>query len=245
MRHAVTHPLGLLAAALALGVVLSVALSEEPFELLAARAADGAAAGAGGAGGNAGQGGAGGRVGAAGTGGGAGTGGAGDAVWSEEYVVARMTGEHNAARANVITDAPLPPLTWSPPLASEARRWADELARRCQGIEHRASPAYGQNIASRASTGLQTRFSPGEAVAGWVAEGNCYERGRFGTTDRCDKACVAALHSPGCGHYTQVVWRTTRELGCGYASCDRGGMLVEYWVCNYSPPGNMRGREPY
>jgi hypothetical protein len=93
--------------------------------------------------------------------------------------------------------------------------------------------------------GVEGLFSPAEAVAGWMAEGKCYTPGKFATTDRCDKACVAKLGSTGCGHYTQVVWRTTRELGCSYSSCKRDGFLVEYWVCNYSPPGNVRGREPY
>jgi pathogenesis-related protein 1 len=255
MRHIVTPPLGLLAAVAAL--VLGSELLDDPL-LLGAEAAEGSGAGGSGAGGSgaggspagsgggAGRAGAGGQGGGAGAGGGAGSGGGShDPVWPESVVVSRMTSEHNAARASVVTADPLPELTWSPSLASEARRWADELAGRCQGLEHHTSPAYGQNIASRASTGLEARFSPAEAVAGWVAEGNCYERGRFGTTDRCDKACVAELHSPGCGHYTQVVWRTTLELGCAYSSCGRGGMLVEYWVCDYSPPGNIRGREPY
>ena len=37
------------------------------------------------------------------------------------------------------------------------------------------------------------------------------------------------------GHFTQVVWKDTRQLGCGVAMCDGG----EIWVCNYSPPGNF------
>ncbi len=39
------------------------------------------------------------------------------------------------------------------------------------------------------------------------------------------------------GHFTQVVWRGTAEVGCGTMTC--GGMDV--WVCNYDPPGNMEG----
>jgi pathogenesis-related protein 1 len=245
MRNEITSPSSLLAAAGAL--VLGFVLLEEPLPLLGAEAAEGApAAAAGAAGGSVDQGGASGWGGGAGTGGAGGAGGgAHDSVWPEVAIVSRMTREHNNARANVVAAEPLPALTWSPLLASEARRWADELARRCHGLEHHTSPEYGQNIASRASSGVDSSFSPAEAVAGWVAEGKCYRHGRYGTTDHCDKACAAELHSPGCGHYTQVVWRTTRELGCAYASCGRDGMLVEYWVCDYSPPGNIRGREVY
>ena len=39
------------------------------------------------------------------------------------------------------------------------------------------------------------------------------------------------------GHFTQVVWRDTREVGCGTASC-KG---LDIFVCNYDPPGNVEG----
>src|SRR5712691_6171246 len=44
-----------------------------------------------------------------------------------------------------------------------------------------------------------------------------------------------------CGYYTQIVWRDTREVGCGVAR----GPGREVWVCDYSPPGNWVGRRPY
>ncbi|MCI5139186.1 MAG: hypothetical protein D3922_12405, partial [Candidatus Electrothrix sp. AR1] len=45
-----------------------------------------------------------------------------------------------------------------------------------------------------------------------------------------------------CGHYTQVVWRSTKEVGCGMASCNDKAQL---WVCQYNPRGNMLGQKPY
>ena len=45
----------------------------------------------------------------------------------------------------------------------------------------------------------------------------------------------------GSGHYTQIVWRSTVEVGCAVA---RSG-LHEVWVCRYSPPGNVVGQRPY
>ncbi len=42
------------------------------------------------------------------------------------------------------------------------------------------------------------------------------------------------------GHFTQVVWRGTREVGCGYNRC--GGKLAYALImCFYDPPGNNRG----
>ena len=40
-----------------------------------------------------------------------------------------------------------------------------------------------------------------------------------------------------CGHYTQIVWTTTREVGCGMSVCPTLGQV---WVCNYRPRGNIR-----
>jgi PadR family transcriptional regulator len=44
-----------------------------------------------------------------------------------------------------------------------------------------------------------------------------------------------------CGHYTQIVWSNTREVGCGVARDSNR----EVWVCNYNPPGNWIGERPY
>ena len=40
------------------------------------------------------------------------------------------------------------------------------------------------------------------------------------------------------GHFTQVVWRGTTQLGCGVSTC-RG---MDIWVCEYDPPGNVQGQ---
>lgn len=40
------------------------------------------------------------------------------------------------------------------------------------------------------------------------------------------------------GHFTQVVWRDTEEMGVAFAK--HGNKL--YVVANYYPPGNYQGR---
>jgi hypothetical protein len=72
----------------------------------------------------------------------------------------------------------------------------------------------------------------------WASELSCYTYGAFMRGDSCTSACD---ESGGCGHYTQIVWRNTTEVGCGVASCGSS----EIWVCNYSPPGNYVGQNPY
>ena len=44
------------------------------------------------------------------------------------------------------------------------------------------------------------------------------------------------------GHYTQMVWRDTTQIGCAVVTCASGGSVV---VCRYSPPGNYLGEYPY
>ena len=53
--------------------------------------------------------------------------------------------------------------------------------------------------------------------------------------------CMARMYVCMC--FTQVVWKSTTTLGCGYASCGAsfiipGGVFV---VCRYSPAGNYLG----
>ena len=40
------------------------------------------------------------------------------------------------------------------------------------------------------------------------------------------------------GHFTQLVWKDTEEIGCG-AACNSNNKC--YVTCNYYPPGNYRG----
>ncbi|XP_060750861.1 peptidase inhibitor 16 isoform X2 [Tachysurus vachellii] len=52
-----------------------------------------------------------------------------------------------------------------------------------------------------------------------------------------------------CGHYTQVVWAKSNNVGCASHLCGTVKNLAyknsTILVCNYSPPGNVVGRRPY
>ncbi|VDL82412.1 unnamed protein product [Nippostrongylus brasiliensis] len=43
------------------------------------------------------------------------------------------------------------------------------------------------------------------------------------------------------GHYTQIVWATTRAIGCAVKECEGSTMAV----CNYRPTGNILGMMVY
>ena len=130
-----------------------------------------------------------------------------------------MLARHNAVRARV----GVPPLAWSERLAERSQDWADHLLARGQFI-HRPESPYGENL-FEIDGGTA---SPAQVVHSWVSESRDY--------DYISNGCRGV-----CGHYTQVVWGNTKEVGCAVA---RGGGR-EVWVCNYDPPGNWAGRRPY
>jgi hypothetical protein len=40
-------------------------------------------------------------------------------------------------------------------------------------------------------------------------------------------------------HFTQMVWKSTTQVGCAYkVDCQKGA----FFVCNYVPPGNFDGQ---
>jgi hypothetical protein len=160
-----------------------------------------------------------------------------------------ITAAHNMVRAMVQTSTPLPPLTWSPTLAEYAQQWTDTLAMTCSQM-HRSSAelqskGYGENLAAFASYPTPPMSTAQQAVSGWAGEVACWTFGQFMRTDSCSASCVAQMSSDGCGHYTQVVWRKTTQVGCGVSTCTKGGEMWDIWICNYSPAGNFVGQNPY
>mgnify|MGYP001398933012 CR=1 FL=1 len=152
-----------------------------------------------------------------------------DEAQQQELVAA-----HNRWRREV----GVPALRWADDLAQEAQAWAVHLrdARYCR-LEHSKGTKLGENLfwasALRWSDGraeLQ-RIAPGKVVDSWAGEKRFYD-GKF---HRCQAG-------KACGHYTQLVWRDSTEVGCAMAVCTDASQL---WVCNYRPPGNYVGKRPY
>jgi len=158
-----------------------------------------------------------------------GTGGTSNDGVGETGRLMGMTAAINDVRRGVATTVPIPPLTWSGDIAAAAQAYANSLASSGCNLVHSGSP-YGENLAS--FSGQQATAA--QVVAAWADEGACYTYGTFDVTDSCP--CGS------CGHYTQLVWRDTTQVGCGEADCAGGG---EVWVCNFEPPGNVVGETPY
>jgi pathogenesis-related protein 1 len=141
------------------------------------------------------------------------------AATAQSLISADTLSAHNAVRARL----KIAPLTWSDKLADRAQQWADHLLAAKQ-FAHRPDSPYGENLFAI----VGAPASPARVVGDWAAESKDYDY----ASNKCRKVC---------GHYTQIVWASTKAVGCAVARDSRR----EVWVCDYDPPGNWIGRRPY
>lgn len=113
-----------------------------------------------------------------------------------------------------------PPLSWSAPAAKKAQQWANHLAS-IGRMQHGNHEGMGQNIAYMSGATL----TPEHACEMWYNEINQYNFNRPG-------------FSSATGHFTQLVWASTNEVGVGRAIKGQ----TTFVVANYTPPGNVRGK---
>ncbi|KAH8419352.1 hypothetical protein KR222_006508, partial [Zaprionus bogoriensis] len=109
-----------------------------------------------------------------------------------------------------------PPLELNDDMSDFASEWAQYLLSH-NLMKHREHNDYGENIYMASGGDLEGA----NAVASWYDEiGNYNWR--------------HPSFQPSTGHFTQVIWKGSTQLGVGYA---RRGNTV-FVVCNYDPPGN-------
>lgn len=142
-----------------------------------------------------------------------------------ENFIERMLAAHNAPRAEL----GLTPLNWNPDLAADAAIWARTLSRE-RKFQHEMQKGEGENL----WMGTQGGYSYEQMVGSWSGEKRLYRPGVFPEVSR-----TGSWHDVG--HYTQMVWRTTTDVGCAMSN-NRGW---DYLVCRYSPPGNWVGMPVY
>ncbi|EJD33203.1 PR-1-like protein [Auricularia subglabra TFB-10046 SS5] len=113
------------------------------------------------------------------------------------------------------------PLSWNETLAGKAQQWANN----CQ-FKHSGGTLgpFGENLA--AGTGS---FSLTDGIRAWNDEAPDYDPS-----------------NPQASHWTQVVWKSSNQVGCAVQRCTGifGSSVANYFVCEYSPQGNFIGRFP-
>ena len=107
-------------------------------------------------------------------------------------------------------------MVWNENLASKAATWAAQC--------RYAHDSSGQNVGG----GSKNLINIAPIISRWYREKKYYNLDR----NTCGKVC---------GHYTQVVWASSRQVGCAVHRCTSHSHVV----CNYSPAGNVNSRRPY
>eukprot|EP00111_Clytia_hemisphaerica_P007615 TCONS_00022143-protein len=117
-----------------------------------------------------------------------------------------------------------PPLKWSDTLERKATKWAQHLAKIDQ-LKHEQNVEEGENIAMAGGKDLT-----GEgATTMWydeIKDYNFNKQGGFNSKT---------------GHFTQIVWVASKQIGAGIAKSKSGRTYV---VAKYLPAGNMMGNFP-
>jgi Cysteine-rich secretory protein family len=147
----------------------------------------------------------------------------------------------------------VPDLTWSNSLATDAQNWARYITslnlrpvtntdpgQLAPHSDWRTNGNQGENLA----WGTRGGYTPATLAQGWANEkSNCFP----GCPIPADGS-LSQFPMPPCerdcrvyGHYTQMVWRSTTQIGCGWAS----DANQDYLVCRYSPSGNYAGQPAY
>lgn len=110
-----------------------------------------------------------------------------------------------------------PALVWSSALASDADAWAKKIAR--EGRLCHDDTSDGENVFMVCGR----EIDGSDPVNSWYSEVKDYDFSKQG-------------YQTNTGHFTQVVWKGSKQLGIGKAKSADGKVFV---VGRYRPAGNM------
>jgi len=128
---------------------------------------------------------------------------------------------HNAIREEYAA----PPLQWSDTMAVAAASWGGRCLFQPTGGVLNDEP-YGE--LQVAATGP---FPISAAIGQFVQDEGDYNPA-----------------NPTYNHWTQIVWKSTENVGCAITGCNdllgANTGLATYYICIYDPPGNVIGEAP-
>ena len=141
---------------------------------------------------------------------------------------------HNDARKEV----GVTPLVWSEKLEEQALKYAKQIAR-TNDYKH-SNTEDGENLAmfyeyeesNKVKTFVYSDTPLYDASMAWYEEIKDYKYSKI----------KRFRIGPKIGHYTQMVWKDTKEVGIASAISKNGKVYV---VARYYPVGNYLGEYPY
>ncbi|KAI4881862.1 hypothetical protein NFI96_011959, partial [Prochilodus magdalenae] len=134
---------------------------------------------------------------------------------------------HNQFRRSVNpTASNMLKMSWNQEAAISAQNWVNTCAMQHGPDSSRMLGSYqmGENLFKGS-----TMFAWTDIVTAWHSEVTNYEYP------------IGSKNGQPIGHYTQVVWYSSYEVGCGVAQCGTN----YFYGCHYYRAGNFRGVAPY
>ncbi len=140
---------------------------------------------------------------------------------------------HNETRQAVGTA----PLKWNCDLAKFSQNWANADTFEHSSNEQREQIIKGGSAGENLAIDSDTTAAMPALHKGWINE----KEGWDNKANSCSKE--------PCGHYTQMVWAKTQQIGCGvFRNSKKLGEQFptgSYFVCTYFPSGNVVGEKAY
>jgi len=158
---------------------------------------------------------------------------------------------------------------WNDDIAANAQKHAQKCIWQHSDPTTRQSAAdangnyawqWGENMAQAGTTDTAAKFpfvtlaSHVDLWKGEEANWDCtkteyYDFNTGASEDGCSKTPDSNGNLPMCGHFTQVVWSSTFEIGCALIDCPVGTVMAspfrgQFLVCQYNVAGNSAGSHP-
>ena len=137
-------------------------------------------------------------------------------------------------------------MTWDDDLAEVAQRYADQCVfghdENRNTPEYAAWPGVGQNAYISSSwTSGRSSYNLTAAADAWYAEVNYFNKASISSFKSVPSQAGKMI-----GHYTQMVWASTKEVGCGYSVWTTSDNWTKTLViCNYGAMGNILNQPIY
>ncbi|XP_048203597.1 cysteine-rich secretory protein 2-like [Perognathus longimembris pacificus] len=152
---------------------------------------------------------------------------------TQTQVQREIVNTHNDLRRSVSPPASnMLKMQWSLEATRNAQKWANICIFKHSNAEDRKT---------RTTCGENLFWSSGLRPWSYVMQNWFNESKHFiyGLGPKTPSAVV--------GHYTQFVWYSTYQVGCGVAYCPSQKTMKYYYVCQYCPAGNLLSKKtkPY
>jgi hypothetical protein len=130
---------------------------------------------------------------------------------------------------------------WNEEVAAKAQDWANRCNFTHSTREFRKTSGFtvGENIYLSGASGKFADMDFKSAISAWFNEIKNVE------TANIDKFTQPVSSKGTIGHFTQLAWANSFQIGCGFSQFQQDGAFKNLYVCQYGPVGNVIPNEVY